>query len=202
MSPSNRIHPGRIWYFMACIILVLGMGTFALLTLYSIKTATQSNTQMLAPGKLELKFTQPGHFTIYYESESVFQGRVYRTGEYLPGLSVLIYDKDSGQKIPVFSPQATESYELGGRKGKSVFQFKIEKPGTYILQAFYPGDEDSPKVILAVGKGFALKMTLLIITSVGLLFLSFILFISIFVVTYIKRDRVLRKLKAEKASSP
>lgn len=186
---DEDIRPGRWLYVLAVLILAAGIASFVYLLTTNITGIANSNQQMVVPGSGEIVLDKPGEYTIFHEYESVSEGRIYSSHPSLGGLKCSLYDKYANQEIKLFVPWGSSKYEVGGRKGVSVFVFTIDKPGTYVLSAQYDKNTDGPKTVLAVGQGFGGKLLVTIFGGIGILFVSIAAFIIIIMVTSRKRRK-------------
>ena len=79
--------------------------------------------QMTAPGNAEIDLKEPGEYTIFYESQSYFNGSVYNTGGQIPGLKISVSEKASGQALAT-NPNSGTTYSIGSRSGRSITAFR------------------------------------------------------------------------------
>lgn len=195
MSGTNSIRPSSLYYLLSVLVGLMGLGILFWLFTVALGSIGQGLEQFEVPGSAVLDLKKSGGHTVYYESESVFEGRVYDSGEAVPGLFLKIYDNETGMEIPVQEVQVRSSYSFGGRKGRSVFRFNIENPGTYTFTGTYLSGEMKPQVILAVGKGFSMRLVIFIIVGIGVFLLTLFLSIGISVWTFWRRDMYRQNLK-------
>lgn len=170
-------------YGVSAVLLVIGIA-LSLTLVFQLLGGSEKDLRFVAPGSKEFTVDKEGTYTIFYEHKSVVDGKVYLTDENIPGLLVLVQEKQSEDPVKLVK-STNSSYNLNGREGVSLFKFKIEKPGTYDLLAAYE-DVDGPKIVLSVKRDFVQSLLLGIggtLIGVGFTLASIILFI----VTYLKR---------------
>jgi hypothetical protein len=184
--------PGRKWYAIAALVFLLGMAFFGVFLFTRLKDLTGGLQQVVVPGEAELVLEKPGSYTIFHEHESVVGGRYYSSPDEVPGLKVEVVSSETGEPVSLDAPGASTSYSLGGRSGVSIFVFEIDQPGTYRLSAGFPDGRQEQQLVLAVGQGFGQKLLLTIFGALAIGLASFILAISIAVVTFWKRRKALR----------
>ncbi|MCP4611573.1 MAG: hypothetical protein GY845_22920, partial [Planctomycetes bacterium] len=143
------------------------------------------DTRFVVPGTEELDFDSTGEYTIFYEYRSSIDGKGYSTSESLKGVEVSLRSKDGIQSVPLFSSSWNTSYEIGSRAGKSLFEFEIEEPGTYILTTNYQDETPTPKVVFAIGPSFDIMGTIL--RSFGIGFGGFVLGVLLLLWVFLKR---------------
>lgn len=195
MAGGNSIRPSSFYYLLSVLVGLLGLGVLFWLFTAALGSIGQGLEQFEVPGSAVLDLKKEGGHTVYYESESVFEGRVYDSGEDVPGLVLKIYDNETGLEIPVQEVQVRSSYSFGGRKGRSVFRFNIENPGTYTFTGTYLSGAMKPQVILAVGKGFSIRLVIYIIVGIGVFLFTLFLSIGLTIVIFWKRDKCRQALK-------
>jgi len=193
---SDNIQPG-IWYYgLAVLIIIIGFAAFAG-SIYSGISDTQNGLmQMLAPGGADLFLSEPGEYIVFYENNSYFSGRFYSSGEPISGLEVHVREKATGFDLATYPPRSDFSYSLGGRSGRSIMAFSIERAGIYQVNASYSG-RDGPQAVLAIGKGMVEGLFASILISLAALFGSIAIAAIITFVTYRRRKRAFLKLEEE-----
>lgn len=184
---NEKIKPGRWLYVLAGFILAAGITGFVIMLVTGILGVGQSFKQVVVPGESELYLDQAGNYTIFHEYRSVVDGKIYNTSSSLSGLQCTIVDKSNNSKLPMSVSWSNSKYEIGNREGVSVFEFKIDKPGIYILSANYDQNSDMQKTVLAIGRDFGGNLLGLIFGAIAILFVSIAAFITIIVLTYRKR---------------
>ena len=184
-----RITPSRWYYVLAGVVCYTGLALFVLLIYKSISVLGSRLPQVVVPGETELNLREPGHYTIFYEYHSVVGDKAYSTEENLSGLTCTVSSKADKSKIALLPPWGSETYEFGGRAGRSVWEFTIDKPGLYLLSASYPEGRQGPEVVLAVGKDFMANLFKTIASAMALMFGTMAATVAIVVVTLVKRNK-------------
>ncbi len=178
--------PGRKGYVAAAILLVVGLGAAGAFLFLRLRDLGAGIQQVVVPGVAELQLEETGGWTIYHETGATVDGRYY-AADGVSGLAVSITDPD-GAPVEVGAPGATTSYEFGGREGRSVLGFAIDRPGTYVLTGEYPEGE-GPQVVLGVAHGFGRGLALTIGGTLALAFGSAGLALALAVFTFLRRRR-------------
>lgn len=189
---NQEIRPSRWYYGLAVLIVVGGGALFGFLLWKNLSGLADSLTQVVVPGKREVALREAGQYTIFYERESVVGNKVYSTTADISSLACALTSKTSVSPIKLSRSTMSSTYSVGGRSGVSVWEFKVEQPGTLEVACTYEGKE-GPGVVLAVGQDFTVRLVATIFGAIGVLFLSVIAGIAIALVTLLKR------IKAEKA---
>ena len=193
---DRNVQPSVWYYGLAVLIIILGFVAFAEYLFAGVSSTESGLMQLTAPGSAELNLKVPGEYTIFYESQSYFNGSVYNTGGQMPGgLKIIVSEKASGETLATYTATGT-TYSMGGRSGQSITTFKVERPGLYWINTSYakvPG----PEVVLAVGKGFVEGIFHLITVAMLLLFGSIAIAAVITFVTYTRRKKAFLLQKEE-----
>jgi len=193
---DRNVQPSVWYYGLAVLIIILGFVAFAGYLFAGISSTESGLMQLTAPGDAELSLKEPGEYTIFYESQSYFNGSVYNTGGQMPGgLKISISEKASGETLATNTATGT-TYSMGGRSGQSITAFKVERPGIYWINTSYP-KVPGPDVVLAVGKGFVEGIFHLITVAMLLLFGSIAIAAVITFVTYTRRKKAILLQKEE-----
>jgi hypothetical protein len=118
--------PGRKGYVFAGAVLVIG--AIGLTAILYLGLSGLSMQRVVVPGSGELVLDEPGRYTIYHESRSVMDGRVYDVAD-VSGLTVELVSAETGESVPLDAPGANTTYELRGRSRRGVHNLEIERPG-------------------------------------------------------------------------
>ncbi|MFZ2377290.1 MAG: hypothetical protein WAV83_08775 [Methanothrix sp.] len=189
---EEGVSPGIWRYGLALAIVIAGFGTFAWYLSSGISGSLAGLTQMAAPGEVELDLDEPGEYIIFYENESYFDGRFYRTAEQIPGLEIAVVEKASGRRLRTYPPAGSLAYSLGGRSGRAIMAFKADEAGIYAINASYPSGH-GPQIILAAGKEIMEGMLWMIMISMSIVLGSLLIAAAITYKTYTERKRALER---------
>lgn len=180
----------RAGYVLAAVCLLTGVGVAGWLAWSGYAQLRDALVRFVVPGSVELTLDRPGSYTIFHETESVVDGKLY-TAPTIGGLRVTVTG-DNGEAINVVTPGFNASYAIGGHSGKSVLAFEVAKPGPYRLVAVYPEGRAEPRTVLAVDRGFVGPLLRTIFGAVGSTFVGFIAALALALTTYFRRRRLVR----------
>lgn len=157
------------------------------------------SVQVVVPGRNDIRLSEAGKYTIFYEHKSVVENSVYSTSEDIPGIQVVLTTEDAGTEIPLSKRSMSSSYTIGGRSGVSLFDFTIDRPGTYEIAASYPSSIHGPQIVLAIFHASSIDKLFsdimnLALRGFALVFVPFAVGIAIIVVTFIKRRKAKRTI--------
>jgi len=193
---SDDVSPSLWLYALAIFIVLSGFAGFAGLLYTGISDSVSGLMQIKVPGNAELNLSESGEWTVFYENNSYFDGKVYNTGEEISGLEVRVREKATGLDLAVYAANVSYSYSLGSRSGRSIFAFRAPRAGIYQLNSSYPG-RSTPEIVLAVGKGMAEGLFSSIVLSMAILFGSILLASIVAYYTYSRRKRAFLKREEE-----
>ena len=193
---ADDVSPSLWFYALAIFIVLSGFAGFAGLLYSGISDSVSGLMQIKAPGNAEINLTESGEWTIFYENNSYFDGKIYSTGEEISGLEVRVREKATGLHQAVYPANVSFSYILGSRSGRSILAFRAPRAGVYQLNSSYPG-RAGPEIVLAVGKGMAEGMFSSVALSLALLFGSIVLASIVAYYTYSRRKRAFLKREEE-----
>jgi hypothetical protein len=194
MNDIQTVRPS--WWYCAFggALIMAGIGLFLYFLFHGVFHITDDLTQIVAPGEKDLTLKSKLKYTIFLERESVVDGRIYSTNESLSGLTCFVISQTSGNKIDLYHPTATTSYELGGRSGRSVLEFVTEEAGVYRIACDYDEGSHGPKAVLAVGAGMAERIISMVFRCLASMFGGMTLGAAIIVAVAILRERASRRL--------
>jgi hypothetical protein len=147
------VEPSRRYYALAALIFLAGAAFSAWFLFSGLSSLGSQLQQFSAPGSAELILENRGEYTVFLEEETYFNGTFYSGDVNLSGLRIEVRDRDSGRKLPLYSPAGSFSYSFEGRKGRSIAAFTADHPGAYEITASYK--DGGPEVVLAVGNGLS-----------------------------------------------
>ena len=143
---STVTKPNRWWYLIGVAVIVLA---FVGMAIYI--DVRLPDTRFVAPGTYDVELASAGDYVVYYEHQSVVEGRTFKTSVDLPPISLTLVARDTGNAVELRQPQGTSEYTFGQRSVKAVFEFSIDEPGTYLFSAQYDRGVTGPDVVFAIG---------------------------------------------------
>jgi hypothetical protein len=189
----------RAGYVLAALCLLAGVGIAGWFVWTGIGDLQAGMTRFVAPGNIDLTLDQSGTYTIFHESESVVDGKLY-SAPTIGGLRITVVDAD-GKPIAVTAPSFSAHYSIGGHTGDAVLVFTIPAPGRYRLSAAYPSGQAEPKTVLVVGQGFVGRLLQTVFGAVGSAFVGFIAALVLGLTTYFRRRRLLQPPRSSMAGT-
>ena len=159
--------PSRLWYLLAVAIGICGFVAMAVYMMPRMERVVEKLIQVLVPGEAELSLSEAGGYTIFHETHSIVDGKIFVSAP-VSGLRVTLTSAETGMTIPVTPPMASANYSYGSRSGVSILTFKIDVPGRYRLVAAYDDGRADAQIVLAIGHEF--NATLLTTIAVSIMF--------------------------------
>lgn len=141
-----------LWFFVAALIGIAGFVGGFLYAMPRVEAFGARLHQVVMPGSVTVMLDKAGPYTIFAESGSVVDGRLYDSP--LPrGARIMLTDEASGKTVALAAPHASVEYSIGPRKGHAVLGFTIDQPGRYRIAS--TGTPDGGYV-LAIAQGSAM----------------------------------------------
>jgi hypothetical protein len=162
---QQPIRPARVWYLVAGALMVgavvwlvagvvLGLGSFV--------RQVDRFQRVPIPGQGEVRFDEPGRYTVYYEGPAAGDETVA-----IPSFRLSVVPVGGGQELTVRPYEEASLYTSGNHSGRAVGTVQIDQPGKYLLRT-----EGEPQVIqahVAVGEEIGSNLGLRAIPIVLLL---------------------------------
>jgi len=192
---NDRIVRPSAWYFaFAAAIVLAGFGLFLYALFHGIFHVADDLKQIVAPGEKDLTLMPNLSYTIFLETQSVVDGRIYSTSDRVSGLTCVVTSQQSGNRINTRSPSWNTTYSLGGRQGESVLEFVTQEAGVYHIACGYEGAGQGPQVVLAIGSGVGERIFSTVAKSMVSLFGGMFLGGAIILTVAVRRSRAKKRL--------
>jgi hypothetical protein len=217
MSDSS-LGPSRWYYALAAFIVVAGIALFISTLMSGLGSLGNDLQQVVVPGSSDIMLSEVGEYTIFYENQTVVNGRIYSTDEDIPGLQIEVKNKTTGLEIATYQPSGSFSYSIGGRSGRSVLAFDVEQPGIYVISGAYPEGQEGtaghngsdgaaraaraagsvgPEAVLAVGHGITGSIISGVLYPLIIFFGSIAAAAVIAILTYLKRQEAAKRAEED-----
>lgn len=156
-----------LWFVLAGVIAVAGFVAAGVHLVSGLGGVEGRLMQVVMPGSAVLNLKEPGRYTIYLETRSVVDGRVYASSG-TGGLRVTV-QAPGGREVEL-STSGGATYRFGSREGRSLFSFQATTPGDYRIAGTLPDGRTEPKIVLAVESGLIGGMARMIGGALGMAF--------------------------------
>lgn len=196
MNEDRIVRPSQWYYALGVAVILAGLSLFAYALFHGIDHVTDGLTQIVVPGEKDLTLMPRLKYTIFLETESVVDGRIYSTTESISGLTCEVTSETSGDEIETRLPTMDTTYSLSGRSGRSVFEFVTGEGGDYRVACGYGEGSQGPQTVVAVGSGMGENIFSTVMKSTLSFFGGCILGGAIILRVLILRDRAKKKLGA------
>ena len=153
MKEKPAARPSAWYCFLAIPFFVAGISVFLYGLIHGISHVTDSLTQVVVPGESQLDLKQENLYTVFLERQSVMKGKICSTNESVSGLECNLVAVSGVQKIEMRPARISTTYDVGGRSGHSLFEFRVPKDGAYDFACGYRRASTGPEVVVAVGPG-------------------------------------------------
>lgn len=140
-------------YVVGAVVMAGGCGASVGGSLWRVMSEVEDMQRVVVPGSHDLEL-QSRTYTIYWESRSVVDGTAYMN----PGQATVRCQlgTPAGEPVSIRGASVDKTYTFGSSyQGESLFEFDIDRPGTYRLSCEMLG-ESSSQGVLAIGQGMAI----------------------------------------------
>jgi hypothetical protein len=150
---TTPIRPSWWFYILAIVLFLGGISYFVYELWHGLSHITDSLVQVVVPGGAQLPLKHGVDYTVFLETESVVNGKVYSANGAVDGLSCELKFALQEAAIPLRRPNASTTYTVGGRSGRSVLEFRVPRDGSYNFACGYGIEAKGPVTVVAVGTG-------------------------------------------------
>ena len=195
MNGPTPVHPPMSYYWFSAPFIVLGMCLFLYTLIHGIFHITDSLTQVVVPGSVELTFKKGFTYTVFLEEKSVVNGKIYRTRGSVGGLACNIKSSATGEAVDIWPAQSSVNYDVGSRSGRSVLSFTVPEDGGYEFACQYAEGTNGPETVVAVGTGTGGKIVKMVFVCMAELFGGQVLALVVFLWVFWQREQAQKLLR-------
>jgi len=189
VNPTPEIRPS-LWYCLLGVPFLLAGGAVFVYTLvHGIMHVTDSLTQVVVPGKAELDLKRGQTYTVFLEEHSVVRGKIYSRAESVAGLACRVRSIPKGDAVRIAQSSVNTTYDVGGRRGRSVLEFSIQEDGNYEFACGYGENSPGPEAVMAVGSGVGKDIFRIVAKSLAAVFAGGGLFLMVILIVLFMRYR-------------
>jgi Protein of unknown function (DUF2510) len=191
-TSRQPIRPSRVWYWVAGAALVgsvawVGLGMS--LGFASLARHVEGLQRVPIPGQAEVSFDKPGGYTVYFEGMGAADEQVT-----IPSFNLSLTSVGGGEEVPIRLYADSETYSIGGRSGRAVGTFQINKPGRFLLRT--DGEPQAIQGSVAVGSSTTPAIFHVLFPMLPLVFILFVGGAVLAVVVAVRRSGARRALLA------
>ncbi|MGH7145950.1 MAG: hypothetical protein ACREJ2_17710 [Planctomycetota bacterium] len=189
--PPQPAAPRRLsawWFALIPAILVLGGILFILVLVLGLSGVTRNLQEVVMPGQKTLTFTKTGSYTIFFESSTIVNHRVFLSGQ-PQNMQLTVTDHATHQPLTIGPSNGSTTYSWGRQHGQSLYEFAVNTPGDYDFAGAYADGATAPQVAFAVGPDITGSVLLTVFGGLGICFGSFVVAMILMVVLIVKRSR-------------
>jgi hypothetical protein len=187
---EQRVRPGKTGYWIALLIVVVGVGGSAWLLFDGFGGLSDGLVRAVVPGETQVTLEE-GTYTVFHESPSVVDGQTYNAP--LPDAAEVFVTSGS-ERISMVPSLGNYNYNLPGRSGRSIGSFRVAQPGNYSLIVEYPPTAPSDETVIALGHEKGKAAVKIVLGIAGILGSGFIAML-IFLIVVIMRSRSKNRLR-------
>ncbi len=195
MNELTPVHPPMSYYWFSVPCIVFGMGLFLYTLMHGIFHLTDSLTQVVVPGSVELTFKKGLTYTVFLEEESVVNGKIFLTRGAVGGLTCNVKSGATGEAVDIWPAQSSVKYDVGRRSGRSVLSFTVPEDGGYGFACQYAEGTNGPETVVAVGTGIGGKIVKIVFIGMAEMFGGEVLALIVFLWIFWQRERAQKLLR-------
>ena len=188
MSEAVPIRPSTLYYWLAVPIFLGGIGLSIYEISHGLMHVADSLSRVVVPGQTTLNLERGKSYTVFYESHTTMDGKLYSTHQSVSGLECHVKSVNDGEEVVISPTSNPTQYKIGGRSGRSILEFSAPRDGQYDFSCAYASGVHGTNVVLAVGTGFGARMFQAILVIFAGPLLGGLLSMAVFFWIYIRRD--------------
>lgn len=189
MNGKPDVRPSGWYALLALPFALAGITIFIYALIHGVSHVTDSLVQVVVPGESQLELKQANSYDVFLERQSVVNGKVYSTDGSVNGLQCNLVPVSGVEKIEMRPARMSTTYDVGGRSGRSIFQFRVLRDGAYTFACGYGETARGPEVVLAIGSGVGEGIMRTISISIVALFGGMVLAAGVVVCVFVLRAR-------------
>lgn len=216
---TKKIKPTRWMYGFALLALILGCLLSSALSYPTISNFPNlleerynldNLRQVIVPSSVDLTFSKPGAYGVYYEYYSFLNGRKFDTGKGPPSLDCHLTSRETGgviRAVPDYVETNTYSSKDQDRAGVLIMSITIPDPGSYSFACEYQNGKTQPEIVLSVGPNFMWEFFKIfwdigrsILGGLVIVFCSAAVSLIVVLIITLKRSRFRKELKGYNAA--
>lgn len=188
MPEMTPIRPSALYYWLMVPIFLGGIGLCIHEISHGLTHVADSLTRVVVPGQTTLNLQRGKSYTVFYESHTTVDGKVYSTHQSVSGLECYVKSVNDGEAAAISPTGNPTQYRIGGRSGRSILEFSAPRDGQYDFSCAYASGVHGTNVVLAVGTGFGARMFRAILVIFAGPLLGGLISMAVFFWIYIRRD--------------
>ena len=161
-------------------IILLGIGALVGALHLGVLKMHRDFRQFTAPGAFTVELKKPGKYTVFNEYKSHLRGKEYFNPS-IPAMELKVKNKLSHEKIESWKTEVPSIYVIGDRSGQALYEFKVDKPGTYQIDVRWERGDQEPQAVFSVAGSFREAMITSAIQGGAFLILSLVLGLGIII---------------------
>jgi hypothetical protein len=188
MPIAKPIRPSAWSYWLVLPFFLGGIGLLIYEISHGLVHVTDALTRVVVPGQATLNLERDKSYTVFYESHTTVDGKLYSTRQSVSALECHVKSLNDGEQAAISPSRNPTQYRLGGRSGHSILEFSAPRDGQYDFSCAYASGGHGTNVVLAVGTGLGARMFRAILVCLAGPLLGSLLSMAVFFWVYIRRD--------------
>src|SRR5258708_264127 len=117
MLEATSIRPSAWCYWLVGPIFLGGIGLLIYEISHGLMHVSYSLTRVVVPGQTSLTLDRDKSYTVFYESHTTVDGKLYSTRQSVSGLECHIKSVNNGEEVAISPTSNPTQYKIGGRSG-------------------------------------------------------------------------------------
>jgi uncharacterized Tic20 family protein len=180
--PGARIRPGKIWYVIAALLIIVPPVFAGIRVTVAIFSHLASGIEFSAPGTTAVTIQEPDKYIIWYTTDD---GRYQRRD--IPGdIRIAVYDQNARRRLEVRPPGWQSRETVAGVERQSIAEVVIERAGIYTIEV--NGDFPKSDLMMRRSLGSGVFTNIVIPVLIGLA--GFFVGLTTAVVVLVRRSKM------------
>jgi hypothetical protein len=178
--------PSRWQYFAGIAIIIITTVIAMALVVSSVMSLLKPDIHVAVPcGNQSVTLNRAGSYILFCEEQGVSNSSC----DSISDMDINLYDSASNP-VELSYPSSDIHYTINDKSYSSLFQFQIDAPGTYTIDAHYSAGKSGPNAVIAVG---SFNFTGAFIAAFFIGTIGFIIGLTIIIRAAVKRRSIGRR---------
>lgn len=149
-------------FISAIIVMLVGICATVSILIYTILNVDNELKRFIIPFENEVYLNTTGKYTLFHEYKTSINNTYHYSDESsLIDSEISVINKNTGNKVNVYSSSMTSSYSINNSEGVSIMSFEISDPGEYIIDVKSSKVNENNPLVLTISDGSFAKNLIL-----------------------------------------
>ncbi len=147
IAPTEVKRPSRWQYFVGVAIIVITTVIAIGLLVANMLNIVTPDMRVTVPGNNPLNLDKAGYYLLFCEELGVGNNSC----DAISDMDIKLYDSASNP-VELSYPSSEIHYDINDKSLSAIFEFRIDDPGTYTLDAKYNAGKSGPNAVIAISR--------------------------------------------------